>query len=93
MPVPIVRGGSPVPGNASAAVLNVTSTESSAQSFITMFPFGEARPAEGSTVNPRVGVPVPNHAYVKLGGGGSASLFNYAGSTDVVIDVFGYITP
>ncbi|MCU1501768.1 MAG: hypothetical protein JWM12_1122 [Ilumatobacteraceae bacterium] len=90
--VPIVRGGSPVPASATGAVLNVTSAESSAQSFITLFPFGEGRPAEGSTVNPRVGVPVPNHAYVKLGAG-NASLFNFAGSTDVVIDVFGYITP
>jgi hypothetical protein len=90
--VPIVRSGSPVPSGATAAVLNVTSTESSAQSYITMFAAGMQRPAQGSTVNPLVGVPVPNHAYVMLGGG-NASLFNFAGSTDVVIDVFGYIAP
>ncbi len=90
--VPVVRNGSPVPAGATAAVLNVTSTESSAQSYITMFAASLQRPAQGSTVNPRVGVPVPNHAYVMLGGG-SVNLFNFAGTTDVVIDVFGYIAP
>ena len=57
--IPMVGGASPVPANATGAVVNITSTESSAQSFLTMFPTGTARPAEGSSVNPRVGVPVP----------------------------------
>jgi len=91
--IPMVRAGSPVPGNATGAVINLTSTESSAQSFLTMFPTGTARPAEGSSVNPRVGVPVPNQDYAKLGSGGQVQLYNFAGSTDVVIDVFGYIVP
>ena len=82
-----------MPGNATGAVINLTSTESSAQSFLTMFPTGTAAPAEGSSVNPRVGVPVPNQDYAKLGAGGQVQLYNYTGSTDVVIDVFGYIVP
>ncbi len=93
---PVVRAGSPVPAGATGAVLNVTSDRSTVQSYLTVFPAGEPRPVEGSTVNPRAGVPVAGHTYAKLGTGGSAGavdVFNYTGSTDVVIDVFGYIAP
>ena len=82
-----------MPGNATGAVVNLTSTESSAQSYLTMYPTGTTARPEGSSVNPRVGVPVPNQNYAKLGTGGQVQLFNYTGSTDVVIDVFGYIVP
>ena len=36
-------------------------------------------------------MPVPNLAYLKLGSGGHLSLFNDTGSTDLIVDVFGYI--
>ena len=38
-------------------------------------------------------MPVPNQNYAKLGQRRQVQLFNYTGSTDVVIDVFGYIVP
>jgi hypothetical protein len=41
-------------------------------------------------MNPRSGVPVPNQPYLKLGPGGQLSLYNFQGSTHLVIDVFGY---
>ena len=89
--VPIsVSGIGPVPTGATAAIVNVTSVDSSIQSFITVWPAGAARPT-ASTLNPRVGVPVPNLAYLKLGAGGRLSLYNNSGSTDFVVDVFGYI--
>ena len=90
---PVVRGGSPVPAGATGAVLNVTSDRTTAQSYLAVYPSGEQRPAEGSTVNPRAGVPVAGHTYAKLGSGGAVNVFNYTGSTDVVMDVFGYIAP
>jgi hypothetical protein len=55
-----------------------------------VFPSGTVRPIEGSTLNPRPSVPVPNHAYAKLNDG-AVDIFNYAGSTDMIVDVFGYI--
>jgi hypothetical protein len=82
--------GSPVPADASAVVVNVTSANSSLPSFITAWPTGLPRPT-ASTLNPRPGVPVPNQAYLKLGVGGGLDVFNSGGSTDVVIDVFGYL--
>lgn len=82
--------GSPVPGSAGAVVVNVTSVNSSAPSFLTAWPSGVGRPT-ASTMNPRPGVPVPNQAYLKLGAGGQLDVFNNSGATDVIIDVFGYV--
>ena len=82
--------GSPVPGSAGAVVVNVTSVNSTAPSFLTAWPRGVGRP-NASTMNPRPGVPVPNQAYLKLGTDGHLEVFNHSGDTDVIVDVFGYI--
>ena len=58
-----------------------------------MWPTGDASARRRRALNPRVGVPVPNQAYLKLGAGGQVQLFNNTGSTDFVVDVFGYIVP
>lgn len=85
-----VTGVAGVPQNATAAIVNVTSVNSTIPSFITVWPAGGSRPM-ASTLNPRPGVPVPNLAYLKLGSGGRLSLYNNSGSTDYIVDVFGYI--
>ena len=85
-----VGGVPPVLQSATAAIVNVTSVNSTEQSFITVWPTGTARPT-ASTLNPRIGVPVPNLAYLKLGTGGHLSIYNNSGSTDYIVDVFGYI--
>ncbi|MEY2523598.1 MAG: hypothetical protein QOJ66_2163, partial [Ilumatobacteraceae bacterium] len=73
-----VAGVGPVPSGATAAIVNVTSVNSTAPSYITVWPTGTPRPT-ASTLNPRVGVPVPNLAYLKLGTGGHLSLYNNTG--------------
>ena len=85
-----VGGVSPVPANAQSAIINVTSVQSTAPSYITVWPTGSTRPT-ASTLNPLFGLPVPNLAYMKLGAGGRIDAFNFAGSTDVIVDVFGYV--
>ncbi len=85
-----LASGTPVPGSAGAVVVNLTSVNSSVPSFVTAYPTGVQRPV-ASTVNPRPGVPVPNQAYLKLGAAGQLDVFNSSGSTDVIIDVFGYV--
>ncbi|MGZ4771359.1 MAG: hypothetical protein ACXV3B_01630, partial [Ilumatobacteraceae bacterium] len=69
---------------------NVTAVNSTAPAFITVWPAGTTMPT-ASTLNPRPGVPVPNLAYLKLGSAGQLALYNNAGSTDYIVDVFGYI--
>ena len=73
-----LANGAPVPGNASAVVVNVTSVNSSLPSFVTAYPTGASRPT-ASTMNPRPGVPVPNQAYLKLGSSGNLDVFNFSG--------------
>ena len=85
-----IATGSPVPSNASAAVVNLTSVNSSLPSFLTAWPSGVGRPT-ASIMNPRPGVPVPNQAYLKLGSSGRLDVYNNSGATDVIVDVFGYI--
>ena len=81
----------PVPGAAKATVVNVTSVDSTVPSFITVWPTGSPRPL-ASTLNPRPFAAVPNQAYLRLGSNGRLDTFNNAGSTNVIVDVFGYFT-
>ena len=84
-----LANGSPVPPSAKGVIVNVTAADSSIPSFVTTWPTGVARP-NASTMNPRPGVPVPNQAYLKLGPGGSLDVYNNSGSTDIIVDIFGY---
>jgi hypothetical protein len=85
-----VGGVGPVPPNATAAIVNVTSTDSTAPSFFTVWPTGSAMPT-ASTLNPRPGVAIPNLAYLRLGTGGQLSIYNDSGFSHYIVDVFGYV--
>jgi uncharacterized protein YkwD len=84
------RGGVPASG-VQAAVVNVTVAGPSADSFLTVFPTGEARPW-ASNVNFAPGQTVASRAQVKLGAGGKVTIYNGAGWTDVIVDVGGWYT-
>jgi len=73
----------------SAVVLNVTVTNTTAGSFLTVWPDGATRP-NASDLNWVSGLTVPNLVVVKVGTGGKIDLYNPAGSTDVIIDVVGW---
>lgn len=72
-----------------AVVLNVTATEGTANSFVTVFPSGEDRPT-ASNLNFTPGASVPNLVIAKVGSGGAVSLFNRFGSVHLIADVSGY---
>ena len=84
-------GGVPESG-VSAVVLNVTVTEPTAGSFLTVSPAGEARPL-ASNLNYVAGQTVPNLVVVKVGAGGKVDLYNDSGATHVVADVAGWYGP
>jgi hypothetical protein len=92
IPVGVTGSFSGVPANATAAVLNVTVTDTSASSFLTVFPHGVARP-NSSDLNWAPGLDVPNLVIATLPANGSVDVFNAWGSTDVVVDVEGYYMP
>jgi hypothetical protein len=84
------RGGVPQAG-VSAVVLNVTVTNPSAPSYLTVFPTGGTTPVV-SNLNFSAGQTVPNRVVVKVGAGGKLTFFNAYGTVDVVADVGGWFT-
>ena len=83
-------GAAPVPASgASAVVLNVTVTNPTAASVLTVFPSDAAQP-QVSNLNYTAGQTVPNLVTVKLGADGRVKITNAFGSTDVVADVVGW---
>ncbi|MGI8809504.1 MAG: hypothetical protein ACR2KK_17025 [Acidimicrobiales bacterium] len=84
------RGGVPASG-AAAAVLNLAATGTTATSFLTVYPTGAARPL-AANLNFNGGDTVSNRAMVKLGAGGKVTIYNNAGSADVIVDVGGWYT-
>jgi hypothetical protein len=84
------RGGVANSG-VNAVVVNVTATNTTGTGFVTVWPTGSGRPT-ASNLNVVPGISVPNLVIVKLGPSGQVSLFNSAGSTDLIADVVGYFT-
>ena len=85
------RGGVPASG-VTAVALNVTVTEPTAGSFLTVWPAGEGQPL-ASNLNYEAGATVPNMVVVKVGAGGKVNLFNLSGSVHVIADVAGWYGP
>ena len=81
------QGGVPATG-VSAVVVNATSTEPTAPSYLTVWPAGLARPSP-SNLNFVAGQTVPNLVTVAVANG-KVSVYNNAGSTHVIFDVVGY---
>ncbi len=87
-----VSGAGVVPASgAGAAVLNVAASGPTTTSFLTVFPTGATRPL-ASNLNVDAGETVSNRVIVGLGTGGKVTIYNNAGSTDVVVDVGGWFT-
>ena len=87
----ITASGGPVPLNAQAVVVNLTAIDhSSGSTYISAYPTGAQTFA--SNVNIAGGKAEANLAIVRLSSGGQITLFNGAGSADVIVDVEGYFT-
>jgi hypothetical protein len=83
-------GGGAIPADATGIVLNITAVNATADSFLTLWPAGTARPL-ASTLNPFPGRITFNAAVVDLNAAGQFSVFNKNGRVDVIIDVTGYL--
>ncbi len=82
--------GVPATG-ATAVVLNVTATASTAGGDFTVFPDGTARPT-ASNLNFTKNETIPNLVTVQLGSDGAVDIYNLAGTTHAVADLAGYYT-
>ncbi len=79
-----------VPADAEMVAINLTAVGPTSVGYLSAWPSGSARP-EVSTVNFVPGVTVANAAFVRLGDAGRFSIFNSAGTTNVLVDVTGYV--
>jgi uncharacterized protein (DUF1501 family) len=84
------RGG--VPANATAVVLNVTVTDASEESYITVWPTGKARPT-ASSGNFGRGDTRGNLVMCPIGAGGKVSIYQENGYASLIADVLGAYVP
>lgn len=80
-----------IAANAIAVATNVTAVDTTANSYLAVYPSG-VRPVV-SDVNWRAGEIVPNLTLASLSSSGTISLYNNSGSTNVIVDAFGYFIP
>ena len=93
-----VPGLNLVPVGATAVVLNVTEADATASSYLTAWATGFAQPLASDLNFLSTSGPVANRVIVPLnavigGLGPTVSIYNWAGSTDVVADLDGYFAP
>jgi len=84
------HGTLPVTG-ISAVVLNVTAVTPSNSGYLTVYPAGVSRPTT-SNLNFVPDQTVPNRVMVGLGTNGAIDVYNFSGTTNVIVDVTGYFT-
>ena len=83
-------GNCNIPVTATALLVNVTAVNGSAKSYLTLYPDDVSRPT-ASNLNWVAGQgATPNSATIALGATGQFSIYNDAGTVNVIIDVSGY---
>lgn len=87
-----VAGRAGVPSNATAAVLNVTGVNTTAPSYITVFPSGTSLPNASNVNFDGAGQVLANMVTVKLGVDGSVDVYMQR-QMDVAVDVSGAYVP
>ena len=78
-----------LPSGITSVALNVTVTNPTAASFLTVYPGGSTRPF-ASNLNFVTGQTIPNMVLVPVGAGNTVTFYNNSGTVDVVADLIGY---
>jgi hypothetical protein len=79
-----------VPSSARAVWLNVTATNATEPTYLTVWPAGSAQP-DASNLNVVPDRAVANLVLVPLATGGKVTVYNASGTTDLLVDVAGYL--
>jgi hypothetical protein len=69
--------------------MNVTATNPTATSYVSVYPAGTTRPS-ASNLNVVAGQTIPNLVTVAVGAGNKVTLYNNAGTIDLIADLAGY---
>jgi hypothetical protein len=86
------HGRCTVPADAATLVMNVTATNQTASSFLTVFQAGSTRPTTSNLNWDTASGDIANAVTASVSDSGELSFYNLAGSTDIVADVVGYYT-
>ena len=79
-----------IPTDALSVQLNVTALNATELTFLTLYPTDSTQP-EASSLNPAPGQPpAPNAVTTAINSDGEFSVFNNAGSVDLLVDMVGY---
>jgi hypothetical protein len=78
-----------LPASATAVTFNLTGVGATASTYVTAYPYGQARPT-ASSMNLGPNEVVPNQVTVQLGTNRWVSLYNNSGRTNLIVDVAGY---
>jgi hypothetical protein len=88
-----VADGIRVPSDATAVVINVAVTNTTANGgYLSVYPTGNPTPT-ASSLNWSAGQTVPNLVEVQVGSGGQVRAFNGLGQADVIFDLEGWVSP
>jgi hypothetical protein len=87
------NGQCTIPSTALGVIANVTVTNGTIGSFLTVWPSDQPQPL-ASSLNWVTGQPpTPNQVTSDLSATGQLSFFNNAGTVDIIVDLVGYFTP
>jgi hypothetical protein len=81
-----------LPAGTTAVALNVTATGPTASSYLTVYPGGASRPT-ASNLNFVAGQTIPNLVLVPVGPGNTVTIYNAAGTVNVIADLVGSFAP
>lgn len=81
-----------IPASATAVTFNLTGSGATAETYVTAWPTGTARP-NASTLNLAAGTTRPNLVTVAVGADRRVSLYNAAGRVALLADLTGFYTP
>ena len=87
-----ITGQGGLPDNIAAVVLNVTATQPTGPSFLTIYPSDVIAMPTASNLNFAPGQTIPNLVVATIGAGGRVTVFNHIGSVHVLFDVEGWIS-
>lgn len=82
-----------LPAGTTAVALNVTAIDPTTAGFLTVYPGDQSRHDVGSNLNYVAGQTISNLALVPVSPRGTVTLYNNAGTVDVVADLVGSFTP
>ena len=80
-----------LPVGTTAVMMNVTATNPTATTYVSVYPGGTTRPT-ASNLNVVAGQTIPNLVTVRVGAGNKVTFFNAAGTTNLIADLAGYFT-